>query len=170
MKKMLLIVVFGVLSFWVFALPVHAGSVEPRGPENSRFGVGAYLGDPVGFTAKFYLTDRVALDSVLAWSFVDESFTMIGDVTYDIFELSAKKHQRDVSLPFYVGAGAKVAFDEDKNGDDQTTGGMRIPVGLAAQWKDYPVEVFAELAPGVQFAPETEFDFTGGIGARFYFF
>lgn len=169
--KRIFLVVFGVLfSAGIFALPAHAGSVEPRGPENSRFGVGAYLGDPVGFTAKFYLTDRVALDSVLAWSFVDESFTMIGDVTYDIFELAVKKHQRDVSVPFYVGAGAKVAFDEDSNGDDETTGGMRIPVGLAVQWKEYPVEAFVELAPGVQFAPETEFDFTGGIGARFYFF
>ena len=167
MKKIHLVLLMLYLSMFA---AVQTFAADAKGPENSRFGAGVYLGDPVGFTAKFYLTDRVALDSVLAWSFVDESFTMLGDVTYDFFELKVKKHQRDVSVPFYAGVGAKVAFDEDKNGDDETTGGMRIPVGLAVQWKDYPVELFVELAPGVQFAPETEFDFTGGIGARFYFF
>lgn len=146
----------------VFAAPAAYG------PESRRFGAGLYLGDPTGLTLKGYLTERLALDGIFAWSFIESSLTLIGDVTYDILDIPV--NASSFTLPFYAGAGGKIGFDKGGNGDGKTIAAIRVPVGVAMQFVNYPVEVFFEVAPGIQIIPDSEFDLTGGIGARFYFF
>jgi hypothetical protein len=145
-----------------------AAESSSYGPKSKRFGAGLYLGDPTGLTLKGYLTERLALDAIVAWSFIESSFTLIGDVTYDILDIPV--NASSFTLPFYAGAGGKVGFDKGGNGDGETIAAIRVPVGVAMQFVNYPIEVFLEVAPGVQIIQETEFDLTGGIGARFYFF
>jgi len=135
------------------------------GPEGKRFGAGLYLGEPTGITLKGYLTEKLAIDGIAAWSFKDKGFTIIGDVTYDFLDIPIDSNV--VTLPFYAGAGAKLEFNAGPN--DKTVAGIRVPVGVAVQWVEYPVEVFAEIAPGIEVAPSTEFDLMGGIGVRYYF-
>ena len=139
----------------------HADSAY--GPEGKRIGAGIYVGEPTGLTMKGYLTEKWAVSGTGAWSFVDDSFTLMGAATYDIFNLPIDSN--DLSIPFYVGAGGKFVFDDHNEGG----AAVQVPVGLAAQWNTAPIEVFLEVTPGVQVAPETEFDFGGGIGIRFYF-
>lgn len=165
MKKTLTLLAF----LFTFSL-LLAGSVraEDYGPQDKRFGAGLYLGDPTGFTAKGYITDRIALEGVAAWSFVNDSFTLLTNATYDFFNIPTESTK--VNFPFYAGVGAKFAFNKKHNNMRKNSAALLIPVGVAAHFTEYPVELFVELAPGMEFAPETEFDFSGGIGARFYFF
>lgn len=165
MKKTLCSLGLAVLLFISAASVASAESPAPYGPKGKRFGAGLHLGEPTGFTLKGYLTQRFALDGIIAWSFVDEALTIIGDGTFEILDIPVGSHV--ITLPFYAGAGVKVGIDDE---NDDTVVAVRVPVGLAVQWVNHPVEVFLEIAPGVGLAPETNFDLTGGIGVRYYFF
>lgn len=165
LKEILVLGTFLFVFVTVGGRAAFADPPSPYGPEGKRFGVGLHLGEPTGFSLKGYLAQRWALDGIAAWSFSDEAFTIIGDATYDILDIPVETSV--ITLPFYVGGGVKIAINAGQN--DNTTFGMRVPVGLSVQWVKYPVEIFLEIAPGIGIAPDTEFDFTGGIGARFYF-
>lgn len=135
------------------------------GPASKRFGIGLYVGEPVGVTFKGYITKKIAIDGVAAWGFRHKAFTAIGDVTCDFMDLPI--HSSTVTLPLYAGVGAKVELQSGAH--DYTEVGIRVPVGVAVQWMNHPVEIFAEIAPGMQLAPSTQFDLTGGVGVRWYF-
>lgn len=160
--------VWGILLLLVAPVPLAALEHTAFGPKSKRLGAGFHLGDPTGFSMKGYLSKYLAADGIVAWSFVEESLTFIGDVTYEFFDIPTEA--TTVTFPFYAGVGGKVAFDRAGKNNGRTIGAVRIPVGVAAQWMTYPIEVFFELSPGMEFAPETVIDVTGGIGARFFFF
>ncbi|NUM60429.1 MAG: hypothetical protein HUU56_17515, partial [Bdellovibrionaceae bacterium] len=61
-------------------------------------------------------------------------------------------------------------FDQGGADDGSTHAAMRLPLGLALQLSNTPVEFFMQAAPGIEFNPDTEFDMTGGVGVRYYFF
>lgn len=147
---------------------VQARAADPYGPQGKRFGAGIVAGDPTGLSAKGYITQKFAIDGIVSWSFVDESLTLIGDLTYEFLDIPV--NVTSFSLPFYAGAGIKVGFDQGGKNDGRTLVGIRVPVGVAMQFVKYPIEVFFEVAPGIEVAPASEFDITGGIGARWYFF
>jgi len=157
-----------VLAMLFCACNVYAGS-EPYGPQDKRFGAGIVVGEPTGISLKGYIVRNLSIGTIGAWSFNDEALTLIGDVLYDFFDIKTKENR--ISLPFYAGVGAKIAVGSDKNGShNETIFGIRVPVGIAAQWKKYPIEVFAEIAPGIDVVPDTSFDLSGGVGIRWYFF
>lgn len=137
------------------------------GPKGKHFGAGLYFGEPTGITVKGYLSDRMAVMAIGAWSFIDEAVTLIGDVTYDFTNIPV--HGPAITIPFYAGGGVKLGFDKRGKNSGRTVFGAHIPVGIALHFNNHPVELSFEIAPGVQFAPSTEFDLTGGLGVRFYF-
>ena len=137
------------------------------GPKGKRFGAGLYMGEPTGITLKGYVSERLAIDGIAAWSFSEDAVTFIMDVTYDFVDIPI--NSSTLTLPFYAGAGGKIALDRGGRDDGRTTGAIRVPVGIALQFTNHPVEVFFEVGPGVQVAPDTRFDLTGGVGVRFYF-
>ncbi len=163
LKKCLCILFVAAMSLSFTSL-LSAEKRSAYGPQSKQFGAGLYLGEPTGFTLKGYPTERLAFDGILAWSFVDKSFTIIGDATYDVYEIPVKSSV--ITLPLYAGGGLKIAIH---GGTDRPIVGLRIPVGVSVQFIRHPIEIFAEIAPGVGIAPATEFDLTGGIGTRFYF-
>jgi len=143
-------------------------SVSPDyGPEGRKFGAGIILGDPTGFTAKGFLSPKMAIDAMASWSFTEEAFLIIGDLTYEFAQIPVRSSS--LTLPFYAGAGGKIGFDRGGRNNGRTVGGIRIPLGIAAQFTHQPIEVFVEVAPGMEVAPSTTTDVTGGVGARFYF-
>ena len=166
MKK-IVIAVFAVAIGLVFSTSSFA--ISPYGPKGKRFGAGLYLGEPTGVTVKGYLTEQLAINGVAAWSFTTESLMVIGDATFDFFDIDADTSV--VNIPFYAGAGAVISIDGNRGSGraNGTTAGVRVPVGVGFQWTRYPIEAFVEVGPGVRLAPNTEFDLTGGVGARFYF-
>jgi hypothetical protein len=75
-----------------------------------------------------------------------------------------------VTFPVYIGVGGKVGIRGKKDNERKTIVGIRVPLGVGAQWTSIPLEVYAEVAPGIEVVPGTEFDLTGGVGVRYYFF
>lgn len=148
-------------------LAIGTGAAAAYGPGGRRIGAGLIAGDPTGLTAKGYLSSRTAIQLIGSWSFIDEAVTLIGDVTYDIMNVPVQASH--LTLPFYCGVGGKLTFDKGGRHQDRTTAGIRVPVGIALQWTNIPIELAFEIAPGVGLTPETEFDLTGGIAVRYYF-
>ncbi|PIR20640.1 MAG: hypothetical protein COV45_04875 [Deltaproteobacteria bacterium CG11_big_fil_rev_8_21_14_0_20_47_16] len=137
------------------------------GPKGKRFGVGIYAGEPTGFTLKGYIFEHASIDAVAAWSFVDGGFTFMGDFLYDFVHIPVQTDK--ITLPFYAGAGGRFAIAHRGKNDGRNVGGVRIPVGIAVHFTTHPIEIFFEAGPGIDIAPSTSFDMTGGVGARFYF-
>lgn len=148
MKRLLLISIVSLFSLGVFA-------------QDSGLGLGLIFGEPTGLSAKMWTSERTAIDAAVAWSFSGLGWLHIqADFllhNYDIISVSKGK------LPLYYGVGAYTAFSSDFGL------GARIPLGLAYQFEGAPVDVFAEIAPGLALLPDLGFYIGGGIGVRYFF-
>jgi hypothetical protein len=133
--------------------------------QDKQVGLGFIIGEPTGIDFKVFLNKTNALQFALAWSLNDENDLHIqGDYIwhrYDVVDLN-----NGDQMPLYFGVGGRVVLIEDP-GDDVV--GIRFPVGLAYIFTDYPFDVFVELVPTLDLAPDTDFDLEGAIGARFWF-
>ncbi|TFH27347.1 MAG: hypothetical protein E4H10_04165 [Bacteroidia bacterium] len=148
MKKLILIAFVALFSIGVRA-------------QNSGFGLGVVFGEPTGLSAKMWTSERTALDAAVAWSFVDYGWLYLqADFLVHNFDLISVS---EGSLPVYFGVGAYVGLSSDFGL------GARVPVGIAYHFEGTPVEVFAELVPGLALLPEIRLNFGGGLGARYYF-
>jgi hypothetical protein len=68
-------------------------------------------------------------------------------------------------IPFnlYYGIGARVKFTSE------TQFGIRFPLGTTYTPTSTPLEVFCEIVPLMDLAPDTAFRFNTGLGIRYYF-
>ncbi|HVR35757.1 MAG TPA: hypothetical protein VMS21_07895 [Methylomirabilota bacterium] len=168
MKKSSLLVL---LLFFVAAINVRgqesSASSEPLltldGVPNEGFGAGLMVGDPFGVSLKYWLNETWAIDGGLGYSWRGrDGFHIHSDVLYHFFDLIDIDKGR---LPLYFGVGARVHFE--RHSDDHV--GIRGPVGVAYLFEDKPVDVFLEVAPVLDFTPDTKFRFTAAAGARYWF-
>ncbi|MFW6288473.1 MAG: hypothetical protein ACOC2Q_01695 [Spirochaetota bacterium] len=120
--------------------------------------VGIILGEPTGLSGKQWIGEGASLDLAVAWSFVPEgAFYLHVDYQQHFDDLDI-----DVgSLLWFAGIGPRIYIGNDVGL------GLRIPVGLVYDIDDVPLEVFLELAPGLNLFPSTVFNFGGGIGVRY---
>ncbi|MFP4068142.1 MAG: hypothetical protein ACLFRR_01755 [Spirochaetaceae bacterium] len=133
----------------------------PAFAETEAFGLGVLLGEPTGISAKARLGPTSAIDAAAAWSFRGEgSFYFHADYLVHFTDIF---HVDPGEMPLYVGVGGKIALRDDPQL------GVRIPVGIAYEFESVPLDVFFEVAPGVGLFPETDIDFGGGLGIRYYF-
>ena len=144
---------------------------EAQGLQGRSFGAGIMLGEPSGLTVKQWLNPSNAFDVHLAFDFSDEDFAIFSDYLYhfDAFRLRSKVQ---VELPLYVGIGGKLRIDARSKGredDAEIKMGVRIPVGIAILFKKVPLEIFFEVAPGLDIFPSTNPEVDGGLGVRYYF-
>ena len=152
------------------AIPAGAAAQEQSAATTTRiqsvdagdWEVGIILGEPTGFSTKFWTTWNTAIDFGLAWSFGNDGHVHIhGDYlfhNFDFFEID------EGDLPVYFGIGGRVRLE-----DDDSRIGLRLSVGIEYILESAPVSFFFELAPIVDFAPETEGNFNGGLGVRYIF-
>jgi len=133
--------------------------------ESGRFGAGIIVGEPTGASLKYWLNDTMAVDGAFGWSFHDDSdFYLHSDVLWHNFDLIPVSQGR---LPVYFGVGGLVRF-RDNNEDNQV--GIRVPVGLSYMPDDnLPVDIFAEIGPAIDIAPDVQGEVTGGVGIRYWF-
>jgi len=124
--------------------------------------VGILLGEPTGLSGKYWVTGNTAVDLGVAWSFGEGgNFHLHGDYlfhNFDFFDVDSG------SLPIYVGIGGRVRLE-----DDDSRVGLRVAIGLEYILESNPFSFFFEVAPIVDFLPETEADVNGGIGVRYIF-
>jgi hypothetical protein len=78
-------------------------------------------------------------------------------------------------LPFYVGVGVRVWDFDDRDEVDGTAIGLRVPLGLAFDFNNIPLDIFIQLTFVVDFFLDDYRDdsfgvhLEGSFGARFWF-
>lgn len=159
-------------------VPAQAAHLsQNQSTEGGTNGVGVILGEPTGFTGKFWLSSDRAVDAGLAFSLSD--FVLLyGDYLFHFPGAFGRSNAFLHQLTPYVGLGAELFVSENTantNGKYFTANnssvdfGVRIPLGIEWKIPRSPVGVFVELVPGLGLLPGTFGFFQGGIGARFYF-
>ena len=139
-------------------------STASASSESGRFGAGITLGEPIGASLKYWLNDTMAVDGAFGWSsHEDADFYMHSDVLWHNFDLIPVSRGR---MPVYFGVGGLVRF-RDNNEDNQV--GIRFPVGVSYMFDNAPVDVFVEIGPAIDVAPDVEGEVTGGVGIRYWF-
>jgi hypothetical protein len=147
----------------LFALAAVAAVPSAARADGGPFGLGIILGEPTGITGKVWTGGRHAFDFGVAWSFDDtDAFHVYGDYLWHDFDLI------DVSkgtMTLHFGPGARVAIRD--RGDDRV--GIRFVVGLDYRFETAPVDIFVDVVPVLDLAPDTDLEGMGGVGVRYYF-
>ncbi|MCA9727160.1 MAG: hypothetical protein KC729_05705 [Candidatus Eisenbacteria bacterium] len=134
-----------------------AGTARAEG----NLGLGIIAGEPTGISMKLWTSNRTALDGAVAWSF-DEAVHLHADYLWHFFD------RFDIDegyLPLYVGVGGRTQLHDV--GKDEL--GFRIPFGASYLFENAPVDIFGEVAPVMNVAPDTELKAEGAIGVRYFF-
>ena len=131
--------------------------------QNNGFGFGVMVGEPTGFSAKYWVDETHAVDFGLAYSFVhpDKVFSLHGDYLFHI----PNPIKSEFNLPIYYGIGARIHFGNEGG----HTLGARGVIGVAWIARSLPLDAFIELAPVFNIFPETSLHLDCAIGARYYF-
>ncbi len=132
--------------------------------ERGRFGLGVMIGEPTGISGKLWLSRTMAFDGGAAWSFgKHDRLHLHGDYLFHTFSLTPVEIGE---LPIYYGIGGRIQFRE-YDLDDRV--GVRFPFGIEYIFEDAPFDIFFEIVPILDIAPETEIDFNAAIGFRYFF-
>ena len=132
-------------------------------------GLGVMVGEPTGLSLKVWSGNRTAFDVAAGWSLGSSDWVYVhADYLWHRYELNVEEG----SLPFYFGIGARVLLHEDNNPKHEkhdSKVGVRVPLGLNYLFANHRFDIFIEVAPIIDLAPDTGFDVSGGLGARYYF-
>lgn len=130
--------------------------------------LGAIVGDPTALDLKLRFDSRHALQVRAGWTFADpyrDRAVFMTDYTVS-FPIFVSETADAGLLSPYVGIGGKLGLSE---APDPVTLGARVPLGLAFMVREFPVEAFVEVVPGVHVVPSVDVLVDAGVGARFYF-
>lgn len=154
----------------VIALSLAASTARAKeAVGHKKLGLGINLGEPLGFDARYYLLDHFSADLVLGYGFGEQGFIIQPSALFHLNGI-LDYNGGNFSVVPYFGAGLKTGIDLAGANKDSGIVALRFPVGTTFLLKDGAFEISLEFAPGVEFTPITEFDPTGGIGLRHYFF
>ncbi len=146
----------------IASLIMLAISTDSHARKNG-FGLGVIIGEPTGPCFKVWTGANTAIDGAVAWS-LDGNNDMHLHVDYLIHDFSIAKVEKG-RFPLYYGIGGRI---RSNNGNNEDQVGVRVPVGMAYLFAKSQLELFFEVVPIVDLAPDTELDFNGGVGIRFY--
>jgi hypothetical protein len=149
---------------------------------NKTFGFGLEIGEPTGLNGKYFLSDSGALDFGIGWIYRHYYY---GDGLHLYFDYlwhpTSLASTPSLELPFYIGLGLRYWDFEfcDRNFcDDSSAIGIRVPVGIAFDFNNAPLDIFLQLVPVLDFISDDYYDRYGdrvhlGIdasaGIRFWF-
>lgn len=138
------------------------------------WGLGVLIGEPVALSAEYQMGRDRAIDMGLGYSW-GHSFHVFGDYLFQFLGAWEGRGEFISALTPYVGIGA--FFQSHSSGHPHihdnrtftTSLGARIPLGVDWFVPDSPVQIFVELVPAFKIVPGLDFDFFGGVGARYFF-
>jgi hypothetical protein len=146
-----------------YATPSTGSAADPQA---GHIGVGITLGEPVGVDAKYWVNDTMAIDGAAGWSDDSHSdFYVHGDVLWHKFNLINFAPDNG-KLPVYFGVGG---LFRARSGGRSNDVGVRAPIGVDYIFNNVPIDIFAEIGPAIDVAPDIHGEITGGIGVRFWF-
>lgn len=131
--------------------------------QDKGFGFGIMVGEPTGFSGKYWFNDTNALDFGVAYSFVRSvnALSLHADYLYHLFDVIKSNYR----IPVYYGFGARLRLI---SGGDNSFGARGV-IGLAWLSDKTPIDVFFELAPVFNLFPATSLNLDIALGARYYF-
>jgi hypothetical protein len=133
------------------------------GSNNADFGLGVMIGEPSGLSGKLWTGGGKAFDFGVAWSTdKNSSLALHADYVRHKFDFASVEQG---SLPFYYGIGVRLRNRDDF--DDNI--GIRFPLGLDYLFAESPFDVFFEVVPILELVPDSEFDISAAVGARYFF-
>jgi hypothetical protein len=163
--RLCIVMLLVVVMFCGQALAQDKSSGQP-GARDKNIGIGVILGEPTGVCGKWWVTDAIAIDAAVAWSFVaDESIQVHADALYHIYNIIKVKKGK---LPLYAGVGARVNFEVNEN-ENENRFGIRVPVGIDYIFAEKPLDIFFELVPILEVSPSVRVSFNAAVGIRYYF-
>ena len=154
----------------IIGLIILAAAVSSNAQVNTEdsFGLGLIVGEPTGFSFKYWQNKEIAIDGALAWSFVgNDGFQIHTDYLIHDYKMNNSDQ-----WPFYYGLGALLEFEDDegRKHDGHTVFGFRVPIGMSYFFEDKePYEFFIELVPVLELAPDVDVSLNAAVGLRFYF-
>lgn len=151
-----------ILFFTLIAVltPIAHGETAQEG----QFGLGVIAGEPTGPCFKLWTSQRTAIDGAAAWSFAKNAgIHLHADYLVHVSDLVEVESGR---LLLYYGIGGRIRFAD---GDRDDNIGVRIPVGVAYLVEEVPLDVFFEIVPILDLAPDTDLDFNAALGVRYFF-
>jgi hypothetical protein len=152
-------------------------SAGQRYVANGTFGLGLELGGPTGLNGKYFLSDDGALNFGLgangyAYRRGDrDGIHLYLDYLWHPVSLA---NPAEFQLPLYIGIGGRLwDFDDDIN-DDGTAFGIRVPVGIAFDFNNIPLDIFIQVTPTLDFYrgyadDDFGFWFDFSLGIRYWF-
>jgi hypothetical protein len=147
------------IAFAAFLLKgTPAQAVTSRVGSAQDLGVGVAMGQPFGFTAKYWLNSTTAVDAAMGYHF-NSNLDVHADYLFHSFSSFDVASGR---LPFYVGIGGRILLG------NSSQLGMRVPIGVSYLFPTDPLEAFVEIAPVVRLVTKIGFDVDGIIGVRVY--
>jgi len=128
----------------------------------NKMGLGISLGNPTGLNGKYWKDSTHAIDGGFAMS-LGHSTNVSVHSDY-LFHRPESFYLNDIyALDLYYGAGGRMEFS------DSPEVGVRVPVGLLYNTENRQSDIFAEVAPIVDFIGRTGLELHLLIGARYYF-
>ncbi len=144
--------------FVLLTMVLTCGTVKAQ---DSGFGLGVILGEPTGISGKLWIEDNKAIDGAVAWSFEKKAAMHLHA---DLLFHSSNIVKVEVSkLVAYYGIGGRVKFE------NKSKMGVRVPLGINYLSSGAPLDIFLEIVPLLDLAPNTEFDLNAAIGVRYFF-
>ncbi len=131
-----------------------------KGP-GGNLGLGVIVGNPTSLSGKYWLGNSAAVDGALGWN-LGHGGMIHGHLDY-LFHVDGLIPVKKGSLPLFYGPGVFLGL-----GNNPYIG-VRVPVGFAYYFDQFPVDIFVEVAPSITLIKSTSFGVGGGIGARYYF-
>ena len=128
------------------------------------YGVGLAIGEPSGFSIKKFIKKSEAFQYTLGYSTVkgQQGINIGADFLLHNYDfITAEKGK----IPFYYGAGIHLRSYNDMGNQVYA----RIPLGLAYEVSDLPLDIFFEFAPGIAVIPQPSLVTNFALGGRFYF-
>lgn len=142
---------------------------------NKTFGLGIMLGAPTAISGKYFYGRSTAFDfgvgTVYRWRDRDGLHLHVDHLWHPVSLVSNPSFE----LPLYVGIGARIFnYDYRNDGRDGVTAiGARVPIGIAFDLNNVPMDIFFELAVVVDLLIDDDDsyggDLHGAIGFRYYF-
>ena len=165
------------------SVDITAAPADPNGlsalKSGGKLGVGVLIGSRTGITLKLWPARRHGLTLDVGSTNFTNTISLALSYQFHAKLLRAPGAPVSAQLYFGVGGRARVlinAVPEDPADPDSEPTiataaviGVRIPIGFSFLIEGFPVELFVEAAPAVDFWQALGFDFEGVGGARVYF-
>jgi hypothetical protein len=131
--------------------------------QDKGFGVGVTIGEPSGFTAKYWVSESNAIDGGIGYSVVklDNRIFLYADYLWHKNYFTSEGDK----IPFHFGLGFSLRSESHL----QNYLGLRGVVGISWYFKSVPIDIFLEGAGILNFLPLTSFNPNLDLGCRYYF-